>query len=88
MNKYNCSLVKREKRQLRRTSNVFGLCFMTVFAMQFTFMSFLGNDIFLNKTAGVIINFFCWLTPYTVMLGLFHKNFILIYGNYKLNIVY
>ena len=76
MNKYNCSLVKREKRQLRRTSNVFGLCFMTVFAMQFTFMSFLGNDIFLNKTAGVIINFFCWLTPYTVMLGLFHKNFI------------
>lgn len=76
MNKYNCSLVKREKRRLRRISNVFGLCFMAVFAMQLIFMRFLGNGIFLNKTTGIVINFFCWLIPYTVMLGLFHKNFI------------
>lgn len=76
MNKYNCSLVKREKRRLRRISNLFGLCFLAVFAMQFIFMRFLGDGIFLNETTGIIINFFCWLIPYTAMLGLFHKNFI------------
>lgn len=76
MNKYNCSLVKREKRQLRRISNVFGLCFLAIFVIQFVLIYFLGNDIFLNKTTGIVINFFCWISPYIAMLGLFHKNFI------------